>query len=214
MRLKLPGLGAGGSKQEGLRHEPKLSLHHEVKLIRSSCQDSNFGYTGDSSLGLLLPLLLLLVITSLHSSSKPQKMCVCVPPTSVTSQEAVCKLIKSCGKMMELQYKMGTYTPHSCKFESKLELDVRGKRPPAFPWTEASLSHNDFRGDKKNLEENIYLPRARCPGCGVTPPPIVDQFSTGTSTVFKRQFGQCMSISLLGKSFLCTTSPPPHCGPP
>ena len=98
--VKLPGLGAGGSKQEGLRHKPKLSLHHEVKLLRSSCQESNFGYTGDSSLRLLLPLLLLLVITSLHSSSKHQKMCVCVPPTSVTSKEAVCKLVNSCGKMM------------------------------------------------------------------------------------------------------------------
>ena len=36
--VKLPGLGAGGSKQEGLRHEPKLSLRHEVKLSKGLCQ--------------------------------------------------------------------------------------------------------------------------------------------------------------------------------
>ena len=75
--VKLPDLGAGGSKQEGLRHEPKLSLHHEVILVRSSCQESNFRYTGDSSLRLLLPLLLLLVIASLHSSKHQKNVCLC-----------------------------------------------------------------------------------------------------------------------------------------
>ena len=104
-----------------------------------------------------MPLLLLLVITSLHSSSKHQKMCVCVPPTSVTSKEAVCKLVNSCGKMMEPQCRNWTYTPYSCNFESILGLEVRGKRPPELPWTDASLSCNNFRTEMKKPGRNIYL---------------------------------------------------------
>ena len=48
--VKLPGSGAGGSCHEGLRHEPKLSLPHEVKLCSHISQELNpdaFGTPGD-----------------------------------------------------------------------------------------------------------------------------------------------------------------------
>ena len=84
---KMPGFVASGSMQEGLRHEPKLSLPHEVKLYVSSGQDpdlhwtdlwTNFGGLNLSTPVLslypasilnVLPLLLLLQVVTINSSS-------------------------------------------------------------------------------------------------------------------------------------------------
>ena len=115
---KLPGPGAGGTEQEGLRHEPKLSLLHEDKLsgIGPTC------LTGGLNLSLSLLLLLLLSGFFCPTQSAPSILhCkyVCPPPPLIDPPCSTAMKMISWVKMMEME----KYTPHSCKF-----FDAAGAR--------------------------------------------------------------------------------------
>ena len=111
---------------------------------------------------------------------------------------------------MEPQYKIWTYTPYSCNFESILGLEVRGKQPPELPWTDSSLSRNNFRTEMKKPGRNIHLSRRDIQALLLPPPPpYCGPVYIGTSTVYKQQFGQCMFISCWGNPSCHHPSPPP-----
>ena len=105
--VKLPGLGADGSVQVGLRHEPKLSLPHEVKLCGLCLQESD------------LSTLCLHLASPLYSSKlQPESWSVLLFPLLLLPL----LLQASRWELMELQMEICLYTPYSCKCGLKPEL--------------------------------------------------------------------------------------------